>query len=445
MSFGAEVSPGENYSAPGRAALRKYAVHYQGPWETLHDGVQRAVRAHARALADTGVPVLLESFSRTVVDREGQTHQALWGMMEPEVMAEVEHLVLGESTYLAPRIKHVVNGLGADQLQALLAPRRFADCETLDEVQAKLAWWLSWTVAFTVWETTTVDAEVAKLLAACAQSWVPSESNRRALILSGVPEAKVHVVPHPYVEDSDVRKLLRRPSRPAPLPGLIDAQLRFYSIGKWEPRKCFPEAMEALLRAYKPGESWSYTLKTSSGNWKDYPRPAEALQQVLNKPEVRANGWTLETLSGHLRVITGIVREDEIVQLHYRNNIYLSSASGEGYGLPAFDAAVAGNRLVYVAGTGPQTFARDDDVPVVVRETEPAHSSYGWGSREVYRVDPAALELAVLAVRPPEYGKLVSVSERFSRAAVGKLMRELILEVGSPESKRCLANGGNEP
>jgi len=445
QGFGAEPGNAENYSAPGRAATRKYAVHYHGPWETLHDGVQRAVRAHARALSDAGIPVLLESFSRRVTLRSGQTEQALWGMMEDEVMREVGDLVLGEATYLSPRIKHVVNGLGADQLQALLAPRRLADCATFEEADEKMRWWLSWTVAFTVWETTTVDEEVASTLSRCAQNWVPSESNAAALIASGVPADRVFVVPHPFDPDGDMAKLQRRPARPAPLPGLIDAQKRFYAIGKWEPRKAYPETLLAFLLAFRPGDSASLTLKTSGLTWRDYCTAEQAVMQALAEPEVAARGWTMSALAPHLRVITGVVTEAELLEIHYRSNIYLSAAGGEGYGLPAFDAVVAGNRLVYVEGTGPETFARADDVRVASQGEVEAHSSYGWGGRKTQHAAVSALAGAMREVAPPAWGKLRGAAERFSRASVGALMRSLILKVGSEESARCLANGGNEP
>ncbi len=423
----------------------KYAVHYHGPWETLHDGVQRAVRAHARALSDAGVPVLLESFSRMVTNRQGHTEMAVWGMVEEEVMREVGELVLTEATHIVPRIKHIVNGLGADQLLSLLAPRRLSDCATYEESEQKLNWWLSWTVAFTVWETTTVDDEVAGILARCAQCWVPSDCNRQALIASGVPESKVFTVPHPYDPHGDIRKLGARPARPAPLAGMVDAERRFYAVGKWEPRKCYPETLLAFLLAFRPGDSASLVLKTSRLGWRGYLGVDELLPRLLKEQPVKDNGWTTEALSRHVRIITDVVSDAELLELHYRSNIYVSAAVGEGYGLPAFDAVVAGNRLIYVGGTGPETFARETDYRIAPEGEAPAHPAYGWGDRKTQRMGLAALVAALRGASRPQWGALEPPDARFSKESVGALMRGLILQMGSPESKRCLANGGREP
>ena len=47
----------------GKDADHPFGVAYQGEYETLHDGTAVAVRKHAVALARTGLPVLLRSFS----------------------------------------------------------------------------------------------------------------------------------------------------------------------------------------------------------------------------------------------------------------------------------------------------------------------------------------------------------------------------------------------
>jgi len=61
----AEFAPG------GKPAAHRFAVMYQGEYETPWDGTAVAVRLHARALAAVGIPVFLKSFTGSVIDEHG--------------------------------------------------------------------------------------------------------------------------------------------------------------------------------------------------------------------------------------------------------------------------------------------------------------------------------------------------------------------------------------
>ena len=61
----------QNHFLPGTDAEHPFGVLYQGEYETEHDGTARAVRLHARALAATGLPVLIKSFSHSIVSADG--------------------------------------------------------------------------------------------------------------------------------------------------------------------------------------------------------------------------------------------------------------------------------------------------------------------------------------------------------------------------------------
>ena len=79
----------ENYAAPSTKAEHAHGVLYQGEFETVSDGTAQAVRLHARALADTGIPVLLRSFSSTVVNADGVAEPVHLVGLPPEVDTEV--------------------------------------------------------------------------------------------------------------------------------------------------------------------------------------------------------------------------------------------------------------------------------------------------------------------------------------------------------------------
>lgn len=419
--------------AAGSAATHPHAVHYQGAWETPWDGTCVAVRLHARALAATGIPVLLESFHRVQINQQGFAEPA-HGNLADSVIDEVGHLVNTSAASLVPRIKHLVVR-DAEHLRSCIVPR-FLGPDTVNNptqlVELRDAIYGT-TIAFTVWERDRIDRPVARQLSRCAQAWVPCVHNRHMLIENGVPQEQVFVVPHPFDPNADICKLVRRTAR-------IDR--RFYSIsGAWQPRKGYHLLLGAFLRAFRPSDAVHLTIKYNPSQWQDYASPVDCLKRWLDDSEVRANGWTMQTLNGKLEMISGRLSPNNLLKLHFDNNIYVCSSHGEAWCLPAFDAKCAGNRLVHIPWGGTADFADPEDVSVPYR-LEPAHPSYKWGEDARwadYNVDDLAI--ALRKVRPPTcYGRTVRFQERFSLEAVGERMRNLVISVASrvPQARKYL-------
>lgn len=407
----------------GVPAQHPFAVHYQGSWETPWDGTSVAVRRHARALALTGLPVLLESFHRIQINREGFAEPA-HGNLDDGVIAEVGHLVTTSASALVPRVKHLVVR-DAEHLRLSIMPRSLgpdtvADPARMLELRDSI---YATTVAFTVWERDRIDPSVARQLTRCAQAWVPCTRNARMLVDCGVPEDQVRVVPHPYDPDDDICKLTRR--RPT-------AERRFYSLsGAWQPRKGYHKLLGAFLRAFCPRDRVHLTIKYAPSQWQGYAQPRDCLGRWLADGQVRRNGWTWETLVGRLEMIEGRVDPDKLLKLHFDNNIYVCSSHGEAWCLPAYDAKCAGNRLVHVPYGGTEDFAEPGrgDLEVPFR-LAPVHASYGWPEDcqwADYDVDALAVALQH-AHAPEEYVRSARFSETFSLQAVGKQMRALLLD-----------------
>lgn len=420
--------------AVGRDATHAYAVHYQGAWETPWDGTCTAVRRHACALASTGLPVLLESFHRVLINEQGFAEPAQ-GNIQDAVLDEVGHLVDVSASALVPRIKHLVVRDEA-HLRQVLMPRWVAT-DTIADADALLAirqHMYETSIVFSVWERDRVDRGIARQLGRCAQAWVPCRQNGEMLCASGVPEHKVRVVPHPFDPASDVCKLIRR--RPL-------GTRRFYAIsGTWQPRKGFEKLLGAFLRAFRPEDDAHLVLKYSGGDWEDYIAPRACLKLWLDDATVKQNGWTMAALAGKLEMVEGRTGRDQIVRLHFENNIYVSPSHGEAWCLPAFDAKCAGNRLVHVPYGGTDDFDDPTDVRVPFRMA-PAHPSYRWGDGAQW-ADCEVDELAACLRRvepPAAYGHSQSFVEGFSAAAVGRKMRALVLEVAQavPEARKFLA------
>lgn len=421
-----DVPPAENYFAPGTLAKHKYGVLYQGEFETPGDGTALAVRLHARALADAGLPVLLRSFSGMVVNAQGVAEPVFLTGLPKEVEDEVGDLTTTEVAEARPAIKHLVIR-SAEHLKQALVPRWAMpmDAENI-EAQIKMRDGIyDNSIVYSVWERDRIDPAVARVMAKVKQCWVPCEQNAKLLRDSGVPEDRVHVVPHPYREDDMIHACTRRS------PGMHRGQKRFYSIGRWEPRKGFSLLMAAFLHAFGPGDNATLTIKWSgSGLWPQYPSPEQAWEH-LNVFGAK-HRWKEDEARRAITLIDGRVTRSKIVELHYRNNIYVSSSHGEAFNLSAYDAKLAGNNLVYVPWGGVCDFASARDIAVPCKMGD-AHPSYKWehGAQwAAYQIEDLAEGLRRAEV-PEKFERPADFEERFSMRAVGQRMRKLV-EMAAP-------------
>ncbi|HMG12936.1 MAG TPA: hypothetical protein VK571_07165 [Gemmatimonadaceae bacterium] len=400
----------------------KAAVLYQGEYETLWDGTAVAVRAHARALHEAKIPVFLKSFTGQVTDEHGAIQPRHAAGLPPQVEREVSHLELTRARAYIPTIKHLVIR-DAEHLKRAVIPHGVVGGDI--EEQAKLRQTIyGSTIVYSVWERDRVDPAIVKTLNRVAQCWVPSSANARMLINSGVHEGKVFVVPHPYDPEDLILKLRRRKTD--------TAWRKFYSIGRWEPRKGYAELVRAFLYAFTPQDNAILTIKYTGGQWPGYPTPEQVVVDCYEDPAIAAKGWTFARIKERVKLIEGRFPRQAILELHYRNNIYVSSSHGEAWNLPAFEAALAGNTVCYVPSGGVEDYLKEGHVAVAAEGDEPVPKSYGWESDARWVWYPiAALESALQRSWPPEShaGEEKIYSDRFTMEAVGQLMRRRVLEV----------------
>lgn len=415
--------------APGAPAKHPWGVQYQGSFAAEHDGTARAVRLHARALHAAGIPVLLEGFSDRFVGSDGNVRDVR--EIPESVALETEALRRADVGALLVRVKHLVIST-PDLLRNQLLPRFVLREPDPENLVAMMQYAFSTTVVYSVWERTTIDHEVARLLAAVAECWVPCEQNKRLLERHGV--SRVVVVPHPYPPDSQLVKLTRR--RPY-------EESRFYAIGTWQPRKGFHELIGAFLLAFKPGDRATLAIKYREMKWPDYPSPEESVKRWFEDERVRERGWTLENAAGHLSLYGAHWGEQRILRLHFDSNIYVASSRGEAWCLPAFDAKLAGNRLVHVPFGGTADFAGPGDVPVPF-VMGPVPKSYGWEQDAMwadYQVHALAESLREAARSRVDPEVPAGFEQRFGFEAVGSLMRERVLAIQKHVAPELVAPG----
>lgn len=408
----------EDYFGESQPVEHPFGVLYQGDWETPFDGSAVAVRKHATALRDAGLPVVLKSFSNVVVSPEGVVEPAVVAGVPPEVKREIGTMNLTRVGGTVPLIKHGVIA-SAPRLAQLLMRGVTGPLDTPElRIGAQQAVYKS-TIVYSVWERNRIHPDIAMHLSEVAECWVPSEHNKELLQRSGV--SRVRVMPHPYADDEMVCKCRLRQPRDFRVP-------RFYAIGAWQPRKGFHELVGAFLRQFAPGDATSLTIKYSGGQWPGYPPPDSSVGLWLQDSAVRHRGWTYEIAKKRIALIGGRIPRSNIVELHYRNNIYVCSSKGEAWCLPAFDAKLAGNSLVHVPYGGTRDFAGPGDIEVKW-SLEDVPDSYGWEPAAQWAgFDVWDLAQALGRAPVPRAFELPSgFRERFGREAVGKAMRSAVV------------------
>jgi glycosyltransferase involved in cell wall biosynthesis len=203
---------------------------------------------------------------------------------------------------------------------------------------------------------------------------------------------------------------------------------RFYSIGRWEPRKNQHGLLRAFCAAFHPDDDVSLTLKWH-GFWRDYA-PFEVVISQLEEQFPIWRGRTRERITTHPSHLPA----DQILRLHFENNIYLAPSCGEAWCLPAFEAKVAGNRLIHTPYGGTRDFAGDADFDLPF-ELEAVPASYGWPEGSQWaRPDHDALVAALRAAQVPErFERSADFEARFNLQAVGRRMRTRLQELtGAP-------------
>src|SRR5690606_8372187 len=344
----------------GSAATHARGVLYQGDYQNEADGTGIAIRLHARALANTGIPVLLKPFSGLNMTGKGLYEPMHLAGISDAVRTEVGDLTTTSVGALYPVIRHFVVHKAEDISRRVMrgATGGLDDPDMLMRLR-KAAY--SASVLYSVWERDRVDDQTVREMNRMGDNWVPCEQNAEMLRRCGVD--RVCVIPHPFDPLGSLPKLVRR----KPI-----KSKRFYYIGRWEPRKNPVGILWAFVSAFNPGDNAHLTMKFH-GAWEHYPSFEQTLEQISEAyPK-----WTREVLYQHVTPIEGHLRPDQILKLHFENNIYLAPSSGEAWCLPAFEAKVAGNMVIHTPYGGTADFCDDSDYALSFKMKE-VPLSYGW-------------------------------------------------------------------
>lgn len=343
---------------PGRSAKNEVGIGWFAPWEQPFNGFADHSRRSARALADAGGVVHLRSVN--AMNQLGAFTKEM-----NELQNKYDDLLGTEVGRYGVFVHMFVPT--STSLQMLVSSQSL-DPEELVAVNSKR-------VVYTVWERFRVPEYMVAPLREVGQVWVACEANRH-MLNEWIKYDKIRVVPVPFFPDDPHLALearTRDPKRP----------VTFYHIGKWEPRKDQHRAMLAFMRAFRPFQC-AFVVKTSAFGPHAPGYPNNALESIavnLRDPEVIRNGWTPDNVTkGGLMIVTGVLPDEAIVNLHRLGDCYVSLSHGEGFDMPAFDAKLSGNLMLYTPSGGPQDFAGDWDVKLAEKaHYVPCNIWYRWG------------------------------------------------------------------
>lgn len=408
----------QGYVAPGAKAILPTGITYQANWRESADGLNQHARAQVKALAMTGLPIRLASFGTKSIIGDDLCEEA----------KELEYLSSISFSSTAIAIKQAIPST-PESFKRLLNPVGVVSQFMEEEQLARL--WKS-TIMYTSWERDLVHPEFAEIFSRLGQIWVPCEANKRAFVSSGLDENRIKVIPYPYDPTAC--------EQAAPRKGLLPLYLedsegpkRFYSIGKWEPRKNQHMLIGAFLLAYTPKSKASLLIKTSDfrGAWGKHPTWEQSIAYWLSRPEVKTQGWTKEHFDRLVKVIPKKLSDEDIRMLHLKNNIYVSAGLGEAWDIPAFDAKLAGNKMVFVGFGGPEDYATSEDVRVPWDSFEKVHPGYLWEPDAKWAsVKMEAFVSSLKQVKPFGYRMVpTDYARRFGMHVVANLMESAIREL----------------
>lgn len=386
---------GDNETPPfkeGRPSTHDLGVLYQAPWERVADGFNEHARRCARALALTGCPVHLRGAGRASLTI-GQAERRMRDLLKPLLDASIARYSVQIQQFII-----------TETMAQTMGMHRFLS-------EAEMAVINRYRVLYSVWERDRVSPQIVTLLNRMGQVWVACYRNVDMLERCGVDRLKIRVVPVPYFDDDPLLKLRGRVRRRG-VP-------RLYHIGKWEPRKAQDKILEAFMRAFRP-EAASFTLKTSAWNTAggDYPpNPETAIAKALTLEAVTSNGWTAANWKNSIEIISKRLTDEQLVALHKFGDIYVTLSRGEGFDMPALDAKLAGNVMVYTPSGGPADFAADDDFLVPETGSVPVAAFYGW-EKDARYLD-FDIESAAVAMQNAAWGR---IPERFKSGPPDKRM-----------------------
>lgn len=191
-------------------------------------------------------------------------------------------------------------------------------------------------IGYSMFETDRLPAAWVPLCNAMDAMWVPSEWMRGVFIDSGVTVpvfiVGVDATPTPLIEP-----------RPGPF--------RLLSMFQWSARKNPVNLLRAYCAAFDGNTDVVLTLKVHRSADADHNKAF--VQNAINSTLSRAKA---SRSLPRIEIATEMFSSRQIRQLHADSHAYVSLSHAEGWGLPAWEATLAGKPVVHTGWSSPVEF-----------------------------------------------------------------------------------------
>lgn len=191
-------------------------------------------------------------------------------------------------------------------------------------------------IALCCWETDRIPLMWVLQLNAFDAIIVPCEANKIAFKNSGVSKP-IYVLPMPFFKDEhslkDVKKYI--------LPSCDENTTVYYNIAQWSHKKGLDAAIRSYFLAFQNDENVVFLLKGYVGMLNqqgDANKLLNAIGEIKNA--MRLPKYPKLFLSD------SILSNEDVKRIHATGDCYVNMTRGEGWCIPAFDAALYGKELI---------------------------------------------------------------------------------------------------
>jgi hypothetical protein len=190
---------------------------------------------------------------------------------------------------------------------------------------------------------------------------------------------------------------------PVPQAGVPEGPFRLLSVFQWSARKNPVGLLRAYCAAFDGDDSVVLTLKTHRDE--DAEKSARFVGSVVDFTMARMKP---RRFLPRVEIATPFFSAERMQQLHASSHAFVSLAHAEGWGLPAWDASLAGRPVVHTAYSSPTEFVhaqglvRSHLAPVYGMQDFVSFYDIGmrWGEPDL---DRAATLLRDLRARAPRW------------------------------------------
>lgn len=193
-------------------------------------------------------------------------------------------------------------------------------------------------IGYTTFEANRIPGKWTDIANSVDSVWVTSHWVRQVFLDSGV-RVPIQVI-NPVATSS-----LSEPPH--------DGPFTFFSSFQWSARKNPEGLIKAFLCAFDGDRDVQLVLKTHiAGAQTDREQVDSNIRKIINSLPLRN--------PPRLRVVTGILDSRDVAELHRSSHAFVSLARGEGWGLPMWEAALAGRPVVTTNWSTPPEFLGAD-------------------------------------------------------------------------------------